>query len=107
MGRGMNYEDYCKSKPGVSLVKYIDMRFDAVDQAVKIYNSEMNRRLEGMNEIRSQLDRQAAGFITRESVESMLEVQASRIQALERVGIWAALSVVIAVVASFVVWLMK
>jgi hypothetical protein len=102
-----NYEEYCKTHPAIPLEKYIDMRFDAVDKAVAIYRDEMNRRLEGMNEIRSQLDRQAAGFITREAVEGMIELQTSRILAMERAGMGAAITVVVGIVIGVVVWILK
>jgi hypothetical protein len=78
-----------------------------VDKAVAIYRDEMNRRLEGMNEIRSQLDRQAAGFITREAVEGIIELQTSRILAMERAGMGAAITVVVGIVIGVVVWILK
>jgi hypothetical protein len=62
-----NFEDYRRENNGITWKDYVDLRFAEVDKALRIYTTEMNRRLEGMNEIRSQLDRQAATFQTKDA----------------------------------------
>jgi glucose-6-phosphate isomerase len=55
-----------------SLREVLTVRFNALDrenllraEAVKTANTEMNRRLEGMNEFRSELQRNALTYLTR------------------------------------------
>ena len=45
----------------ISLKDYINTRFDSLDKAISLYREEMNRRLEALNELRSEviLDREA------------------------------------------------
>lgn len=44
-----------------------------IQQALSKAEESMNRRLEGMNEFRAQLDKQQITFATREYVQSMLD----------------------------------
>jgi hypothetical protein len=53
--------------------KYVDVRINELEKATTIASEEMNRRLEGMNEIRSQLDRQANSFLTKDAFEAYKE----------------------------------
>ncbi len=46
----------------VSLIDYIEKQFELRDEALRIAQREMNRRLEGMNELRAE----NAKFVTRE-----------------------------------------
>jgi hypothetical protein len=56
-----------------TLEQLTKVRFCAAQKALELSSGELNRRLEGMNEIRSQLDRQAATFVTREKSEAIYE----------------------------------
>jgi hypothetical protein len=61
----------------------VDLRFSESEKALVIATHEMTRRLEGMNEIRSQLDRQAATFLSREAHEIEHASLEQRLNALE------------------------
>lgn len=47
--------------------QYRELTKEAIDKA----DADMNRRLEGMNEFRAQLDRQAGTFITSKEIEAL------------------------------------
>ena len=49
---------------GVSLRDYFDMRLTSLERSRVEAVDAMERRLEGMNELRAQLDRQAGTFLT-------------------------------------------
>jgi len=49
--------------------KQIAMRFDSIDKALIISKREMERRLEGMNEFRAQLERQSRQFLSRTDLD--------------------------------------
>ena len=49
----------------VSLRDYIDMQIATLEKATGLARDEMNRRLEGMNELREAMKDQAANFATR------------------------------------------
>ena len=55
------------------LKEYFDIKIDSMDKALVVAQREMERRLEGMNEFRAQLDRQNSEFITRQQFESKHE----------------------------------
>jgi len=39
----------------ISLREYIDARFDSLDRAISLSREEMNRRIEGLNQLRSEV----------------------------------------------------
>lgn len=47
----------------------IDHRFDAMDQALKLRAAELERRLEGLNELRSQVVKDRDQFVKKEAYE--------------------------------------
>jgi hypothetical protein len=51
------------------LEKIVNAKFEWMEQAVAISSQQMDKRLEGMNEIRNSLRDQAAGFFTRSEHE--------------------------------------
>lgn len=55
------------------LSAYIDVRFKAAQEAVDKAERTMNARLEVMNGLKEQLDRQAALFVTREELIRIFE----------------------------------
>jgi len=50
--------------------KLTNSKFEMVEKSVNLANIEMNRRLESMNEFRSQLDKQARNFMPRPEYEA-------------------------------------
>jgi len=67
---------YTKGDDQISLKQYFDFRhkaledlmdarLKAMDEAVKLAKTSMERRLDGMNEFRATLKDQASGFVTR------------------------------------------
>jgi hypothetical protein len=76
-----NFEQYKKDNHGITWKEYVDLRFSESEKALRIATAEMNRRLEGMNEIRSQLDRQASTFVSRDALDGVAEKMSDRIQA--------------------------
>jgi hypothetical protein len=79
-----NFEKYCESHQGVTWKEYVDRRFKESEKALTIASKSLANRLEGMNEIRSQLDRQAASFITRDNAALEFEKVVTRINTLEK-----------------------
>ena len=70
--------DVCLHHSGIetelkSLCAKMDLRFDALDKALATAKSEMERRLEGMNEFRRQLDGQANTFATKTELRAEVE----------------------------------
>ena len=59
--------------------KMVNMRFVESEKAILEARKEMDRRLEGMNEFRSQLERQANTFIARAEWESKHEIVNTKI----------------------------
>ena len=53
--------------------RLIDIRADYNDQALKVARNELERRLEGMNEFREQLNRQAGTFISKSELNAEVE----------------------------------
>ena len=53
--------------------KYLDAKFDSIDNAVGVAKNEMDRRLEGMNEFRDQLTQQSATFVPRSELIIQLD----------------------------------
>ena len=66
------------------LEKRLDQAFTLRDKAADNSKSELRDRLEKMNEIREQLDRQAKTFADKGWVESQFEARGYRLSSLER-----------------------
>lgn len=79
-----NFDDYRRDKSGISWKEYVDVRFNEQEKALVVATKELNRRLEGMNEIRSQLDRQASTFLTRDSFDSSHAVILEKLSTIEK-----------------------
>jgi hypothetical protein len=65
---------------GVPLKDYIDARLEDIERARHVAHGELQTRLESMNELREQLDRQAATFISRTEHDTLC----ARVSDLER-----------------------
>jgi len=84
-----------------SLKKYFDSSVFHIKQNTKIARKEMDRRLNGMNEIRKQLVDQAETFVTK----SELKLLDHEIKSLSRLvyigfGVWIILQVLISFILS-------
>ena len=53
--------------------KQVNIRFDNIDKALVLARDQLDLRLESMNEIRAQLERQANTFISDDKFESLSE----------------------------------
>lgn len=80
MGKNNNKFDWTDY---VTLKEYFDTRLEAIDKATATAYRTMERRLAGMNEFRETLKDQAGRFITRNEMNSELEVMKANIKILE------------------------
>lgn len=62
----------------------IDTMVEDRDKAIALLSSSMEKRLEGMNEFRSQLKDQQANFVTRDVFDSYQKTHESRVHDLEQ-----------------------
>lgn len=78
----------------VTLREYVDARLDALehrltielnlrDRALNIARDEVNRRLEGMNELRDQIQSERGTYATREMLDQFKSVLEGRIARVE------------------------
>lgn len=90
-----DFKKYRQEHNGITWRDYVDMRLDNSARALDVANSEMNRRLEGMNHLkadmgeniaslRGQIDRMVGIFLTRESYEARHQLICDQIQTLEK-----------------------
>jgi len=63
--------------------KRIDERFESMGEALRIAASEMNRRLEGMNEFRAQINAAENKYMTRQEWDSAHRLLEAQVRALE------------------------
>lgn len=57
----------------VSLKEYVERRFEENEKARQIAFNALEKRLDGMNEFRHQLDRQAGTFVTKTELDLNLK----------------------------------
>ena len=62
---------------------HADLKIQSILDSVQVAKHEMDRRLEGMNEFRSQLASQASTFANRREMELIIEKFEARIKPLE------------------------
>lgn len=67
----------------ISMRDYVDMRFTNIERATDLASNAVDKRLEGMNEFREQLNKQAALFVTRSELEDKLKAESILNRALE------------------------
>jgi len=60
-------------RSGVSLKEYFESKLSAISRETNLAASNMDRRLDSMNEFRSQLEKQAGTFPTRVEFELLRE----------------------------------
>lgn len=81
--------DTCPHHSGIeaelkAICAKMDLRFEASEKEVRLAREDMERRLEGMNEFRSQLSAQAGTFISRTEMRLEIEKLINRIVLLEK-----------------------
>lgn len=69
----------------VDLKEYLNSRIDDVKDSVKTAYTSMEKRLESMNEFRTQLKDQAARFVTREEMESKIDNLVEKMESLQKI----------------------
>lgn len=68
------------------LEKVGNIKFEYLQQSTDIAKGEMERRLEGMNEFRAQLEKQSRDFISRDQVDLMIGKIELKIENLEGIA---------------------
>ena len=79
-----NCKEGCKDK-FVNVYNTIEILFEKQEEALKTAKSEMDRRLEGMNEFRRQLDKQADTFMDKNEQKIINKSCADSINALQNI----------------------
>jgi len=100
------FEKYRETHNGITWKEYVDLRFLESERALELAERELNRRLEGMNELRSQLDRQSGTFPTKEQVETVISGVNSRIDALNKVALAAMAAGIVSLLAVIFTYLL-
>ena len=77
------------------------------DEALRSAKDEMNRRLEGMNEFRNQLEKQAGTFISRDEYTAAEKLVNAKIDSISKmvyigVGILIVVQIAIGIVLNFI-----
>ena len=67
----------------VSLREHLESRIQALEKATEVAARGMERRLEGMNEFRSQLEKQTRTFVDKEAYQHRHDMVCDRIKELE------------------------
>jgi hypothetical protein len=57
----------------ISLKEYVDMRFDEVKYSVATTATQLDKRLDGMNEFRQQLNDQTRTFVSRAEYNALVD----------------------------------
>lgn len=68
----------------ISLKKHLNQRFKDIKDAIRVASAAMDKRLDGMNEFRNQLNDQTKSFVTKESVDERFTSMQSKIDALQK-----------------------
>lgn len=82
------------------LGKRINLLFAKNAQALKAYKKTLNKRLDEMNEVRAQLDRQVKTFVSIEKFEGEVKALNNKIDNVSKIiyigmGIWFVLQILI------------
>jgi hypothetical protein len=80
-GGGTGDHDFCKI---LTRITTLEERFQANNEALGIARGEIDRRLEGMNELRMQIDRERGMYITHEKYEAKHEILTNSVRSLEK-----------------------
>ncbi|MBU1008416.1 hypothetical protein KKA53_05060 [Candidatus Dependentiae bacterium] len=84
----------------VTLKELMETRIASVEQGIALARHELDRRLEGMNEFREQLNKQAASFVTREAVDLRFCAMEEKIASASKGKMSGATAIIIAFLSS-------
>lgn len=70
-------------KDTVTLKQYFQVQIKNIKQSVKVAYASMDKRLEGMNEFRKQINDQSGKFITREAFDAKHDAMEKEIKELQ------------------------
>ena len=83
-GLSGGFKEYREHNNGITWKDYVDLRFAEADKALSYAKLDMDRRLDGMNELRQQLDRQAGTFVSRDNFDLAMQRILERIVTAEK-----------------------
>ena len=78
-----NCKEHCKDK-FIDVYNTMEILVEGQNKSIKTAKVEMDRRLEGMNEFRAQLEKQTGTFVDRKEMELMSTRTDERLSKLER-----------------------
>ncbi|RPI56165.1 MAG: hypothetical protein EHM49_00960, partial [Deltaproteobacteria bacterium] len=78
-----NCKEHCRDK-FVDVYNTMGLMIEGQSESIKTAKVEMDRRLEGMNEFRSQLEKQTSTFVDRNEMKLMETRTDERLSKLER-----------------------
>jgi len=81
--------------------KAYNLMFESVEQATELARTQMEARLEGMNEFREQLKDQASKFVTREELESKVSLLNAEIKSTSKGKVSWGVAIAITALVSF------
>lgn len=88
--------------------KIVNTRLDYVEKNIEKTEATLIERMKGMNEFRAQLKDQAGTFITREQVETKLQLQEFKIETLQKlVYIGMGILIILEIVVRFIPAIVK
>jgi hypothetical protein len=109
------FKNYCQQQRDAcekrleDVCRWISVQFISQEKAIKVASDEMNRRLEGMNEFREQLNRQAGTFVEKNLYEAEYAALRKEIELLrewkarsEGATSWSNIMAVIALIVSMI-----
>jgi len=81
-------DGYCDEHSGIcrkidSLKELMEVRFSALDNTTALIRSDLERRLEGMNHIRRELESQSRAFMPRKEIELVQAAMQEKIARLQ------------------------
>ena len=90
-----------------TLKKYFNLQFKGMSKALKLARKLMNKRLDEMNEVRAQLDRQVKTFVSLEKFDGAMNSVNQKIESLSRLvyiglGIWLVLQLLLSALVIFI-----
>ena len=68
----------------VPLREHMDQRFTDLERRIDLTSQGLERRLEGMNELRAQIDKERGQYLSRTEFEAKYEALADRVRSVEQ-----------------------
>lgn len=90
-----------------TIKEHFELKFKAMDKALKLARKLMDSRLEGMNEFRAQLNEQVKTFVSVEKYEGAQKNLNQKIDSLSKLvyiglGVWIVLQVVLSFILIYI-----